>query len=84
MYDQIKTVLSHCINVVVGIVLLLLCTAYLVVTSAIVTRVVNELRLDTYLTWDTGFGIVTLVLLLVWAPLWLLRSRPPVRYSGKL
>jgi hypothetical protein len=38
------------------------------------TEVINDLRLDTYITLETGFGIVMLVLFLGWGPVWLMRS----------
>jgi hypothetical protein len=58
---------------------------YVGVSSFIMTRVINDLRLDTYVGIDTGMGIIMLILLLVWGPLVLLRvSSVPPRYTGKL
>ena len=45
-----------------------------IINSLIMTRVINDLRLDTYITFDTGMGIVMLILLLGWAPVWLWKS----------
>jgi hypothetical protein len=74
MYERIKAFLHHCINVVVAIVLVALLGSYIIINSVILTRVINDLRLDTYVTLDTGFGIVILILLLGWGPVWLSRS----------
>jgi hypothetical protein len=48
--------------------------AYLMINSVIATQVINDLRLDTYVSYETGFGVVVLVLLLGWGPVWLMRS----------
>ena len=85
MYERMKVFLHHCINVVVAVILVATLGAYLVITSVIATRVINDLRLDTYVGVDTGFGIVMLILLLGWAPVWLVRSLSGRhRYVGKL
>jgi len=75
----------HCINVILAIILLAACLTYVAINSILMTSVINTLRLDTYITVDTGFSIVMLVLLLVWAPVWLIRSmRSAARYTGRL
>ncbi len=85
MYDRLKNFLLLGINVFVGLILLLCCGGYVLITSVIMTRVINDLRLDTYVTWDTGFGVVILILLLGWGPVWLFRAiRPSSRYTGRL
>jgi hypothetical protein len=70
MYERIKSLLSHCINIVAAVVLLGACLSYV----AIMTHVINSWRLDTYVTLDTGLGIVLLVLLLGWGPVWIARA----------
>ena len=59
---------------VLAMILVGACGAYVIISSLIMTRVINDLRLDTYVTFDTGMGIVMLVLLLGWGPLWINRS----------
>tara|TARA_R110002020_G_scaffold84463_1_gene209198 strand:- start:90 stop:284 length:195 start_codon:yes stop_codon:yes gene_type:complete len=58
----------------VAMVLVAAMLAYLMINSVIATQVINDLRLDTYVTYETGFGVVLLVLLLGWGPVWLMRS----------
>jgi hypothetical protein len=85
MYERMKAFLYHCINVVVAIILLGACCAYVLINSVIMTRVINDLRLDTYVGVDTGLGVVMLILLLGWAPVWLMRSVDRSRrYVGRL
>ena len=85
MYERMKTFLYHCMNVVLAIILLGACSAYVLINSVIMTRVINDLRLDTYIGVDTGMGVVMLILLLGWGPVWLMRTfERPRRYVGKL
>ena len=74
MYERMKAFLYHCINVVLAMVLIGACGAYVLINSMIMTRVINDLRLDTYVNFDTGMGIVMLILLLGWGPVWINRS----------
>jgi len=69
-----KVLLHQCINLVLAVVLAAAMGAYVVINSIIMTRVLNNLQLDTYVTYDTGFGVVMLILLLGWGPVWLTRS----------
>ena len=86
MYEKMKALLEHFINVLLALVLLGGCGAYLLINSIVMTSVINELRLDTYVSLHTGFGIVILVLLLGWGPVWLTRalSDRGSRYVGRL
>ena len=85
MYERMKAFLHHCINVVLAMVLVGACGAYVLINSMIMTRVINDLRLDTYVTFDTGMGIVMLILLLGWGPVWITRSLSDrSRYVGRL
>ena len=85
MYERMKAFLHHCLNVVVGVILIGACGAYVLISSVIMTRVINDLRLDTYITIDTGLGVVILILLLGWGPVWLMRSMSDRgRYVGRL
>ncbi len=74
MYERMRGFLHHCINVVIAIILAVALGVYLIINSVIMTRVINDLQLDTYVSVDTGFGVVMLILLLGWGPVWLTRS----------
>ncbi len=74
MYERMKAFLYHCINVVLTVVLIAAMGAYVVINSVLMTRVINDLQLDTYVGIDTGLGLVMLILLLGWGPVWLMRS----------
>ena len=85
MYERVKAFVYHCINVVVAIFLVGVLGTYVIINSIIMTNVINNLQLDTYVSLDTGLGVVMLILLLGWAPVWLMRSmRPTARYTGRL
>ena len=85
MYDRMKAFLYHCINVVLAMILIGACGAYVIINSMIMTRVINDLRLDTYVNFDTGMGIVMLILLLGWGPVWISRSlNARSHYVGRL
>jgi len=74
MYERIKAFIQHCIHLVVALVLVAALGGYVLINSIIMTRVINDLQLDTYVSMDTGFGVVMLILLLGWGPVWLNRS----------
>lgn len=84
MYDRMKRFLLGCIDVLMLLLMLSALGVYVVINSVIMTSVVNDLRLDAYITYDTGFGIVMLIFLLGWAPVWLYKSVTRSRYSGRL
>jgi len=74
MWNRAKKLLMHGLNVLLASILILGCVAYVGINSILITEVINDLRLDTYITLQTGFGIVMLVLFLGWGPVWLMRS----------
>jgi len=74
MYERMKRFLMRCVDVLMVLVLLGAMGAYVVINSVIVTSVLNDLRLDTYVTYETGLGVVMIILLLGWGPVWLSRS----------
>ena len=74
MYQRMKAFLRGCIDLVLALVLVGAMLAYLMINSVLATQLINDLRLDTYVTYETGFGVVLLVLLLGWGPVWLMRS----------
>ena len=74
MYERMKALLRRCVDLVVAMTLVAAMLAYLMINSVIATHVINDLQLDTYVTYETGFGVVMLVLLLGWGPVWLMRT----------
>ena len=74
MYERMKALLRRCVDLIVAMTLVSAMLAYLMINSLIATKVINDLRLDTYVNYETGFGVVMLVLLLGWGPVWLMRS----------
>ena len=78
MLNRVKKMLQQFINGLAILVLFALSVVYLWVNGVIMTAVLNELRLDTYMGMETGFGIVLLVFFLVWVPAYFL-----VRYHRR-
>ena len=74
MLDRIKNLLQHFINGVVVLTLFMLGCFYVGVNGALLTSIINDLRLDTYIDIDTGCAIVLVILLLGWAPVWAARA----------
>ncbi len=61
-------------EVVAALTVFLALVAYVGMTAITLTFVINDLRLDTYVSLSTGVEIVMLIFLLVWAPILALRS----------
>jgi purine-cytosine permease-like protein len=74
MWNKAKKLLGQFLNLLLAVILVLACISYVVINSILATEVINDLRLDTYVGLETGLGIVMLVLLLGWGPVWLMRS----------
>jgi len=72
MLNKIKKLLRRCVTVLALLLLFVAGLLYVWVNSVLVTLVVNELRLDTYIGLETGFGIVMLIFFVGWAPAWFL------------
>ena len=76
MYERMKTFLYHFFNVVVALIGIAAFAAYIGITSILVSNVINDLRLDTYVGVETGCGIVLTLFFTVWVPLhFMLRYR---------
>ncbi len=71
MYEMVKRVLKSCLSVIAYLCVIGCCMLYFATSGMVATGIINDLRLDSYVTWDTGLGCVVLVWLLVWCPLWL-------------
>ena len=74
MWSRAKQLLHHSLNILLALILILGCISYVGINAVLMTEVINDLRLDTYVGLETGFGITLLVLLLGWGPVWLMRS----------
>lgn len=74
MWNKIRRWTEHFINVLILIVVGMVAGIYVGINSILMTSVINQLRLDTYLDVQTGFGIIMLVFLLGWTPYWLTKS----------
>jgi len=72
MYERMKTFLHYCIDMVLVAAIFAITCLYGGISGFLMTRVINDLRLDTYITFDTGMGIVMLIFLLGWGPAWLI------------
>jgi|7_EtaG_2_1085326.scaffolds.fasta_scaffold02619_5 hypothetical protein len=75
MWNKIKVILNRSLDFVAGILLVLAGVLYMFVTGCTISLVLNDLRLDTYVDFTTGMGIVLATYLLVWVPLVMLRAR---------
>ena len=74
MLKKVKKFLSGCLEVIAALTVFLALVAYVGMTAITLTFVINDLRLDTYVSLGTGVEIVMLIFLLVWAPVLALRS----------
>ena len=74
MYERMKAFLHQCINMVVALILVGEVMAYFIINSVIMSSVINDLRLDTYVGYDTGFSVVVLIFLLGWVPFYVSRQ----------
>jgi uncharacterized membrane protein len=70
MNERLAAAARHMVNLLVACTILICIGIYFMVSSVITVAVINDLRLDTYLDVETGFGIVMLVYLLGWVPHW--------------
>jgi hypothetical protein len=68
MYDRMKTFIKGASSIVALAALCLIICGYLATVSLLVTKVINDLRLDTYVETSTGCSIVIIVVALVWMP----------------
>jgi len=75
MYDRMKSFLIRMLNVVVSLLLFSLAAIYALIGGFLTTNVINALRLDSYIGVETGIGMVLLLIMLGYIPLyWVIRS----------
>jgi len=75
MYDRMKNFLIRMLNVVASLLLFSLAAIYALIGGFLTTNVINALRLDSYIGVETGIGMVLLLIMLGYIPLyWVIRS----------
>ena len=74
MYDRIKRLLMRSIHFIIAAFTGVLLVLYGCVNGAILTRVINDFRLDTYLGVETGLSIILLLVMVVYIPIWFMIS----------
>jgi len=58
------------LHLVVAVLITVLMGIYAGINALMITRVLNDWRLDTYMGVDTGFHILLLLVMLVYMPAW--------------
>ena len=79
MWTKAKEILNHFLNLVLAAFLVGLVALYVCLNGIIMAAVINDLRLDTYVNFQTGMGVVMLIILLGWGPLIMIRNWRPRR-----
>ena len=74
MWNKLRRLLDKFVHLLMAIILVAAMGTYVFINSVLVMNIINELRLDTYVSLETGFGIVMVILLLGWGPVWLARQ----------
>ena len=72
MYERMKRMLHSMLNVLAAALIFMLMAVYATVNGVLVTRIMNDLRLDTYLASDTGVAIVLALVMMVYLPIYVL------------
>ena len=74
MYDRMKNLLLRMLSLVVSLLVIAVLGIYGTIAGVLTTAIVNDIRLDTYLGFDTGVAFVLLLVMLVYTPAyWLIR-----------
>ena len=74
MWNKLRRLLDKFVHLLMAIILVAAMGTYVFINSVFLLNIINELRLDTYVSLETGFGIVMVILLLGWGPVWLARQ----------
>ncbi len=72
MYERMKRMLHSMLNVLAAALIFVLMAVYATVNGVLVTMIMNDLRLDTYLASDTGVAIVLALVMMVYLPIYVL------------
>ncbi len=68
MYDRMKRLLYSMLNVLASALILMVVTIYATINGFLITTIMNDLRLDTYLGLDTGLAITLAIVMMVYVP----------------
>jgi len=68
MYDRMKRLLYSMLNVLATALILMVAGIYATINGFLITTIMNDLRLDTYLGLDTGLAITLAVVMMVYVP----------------
>tara|TARA_A100000172_G_scaffold65556_2_gene45082 strand:- start:8 stop:235 length:228 start_codon:yes stop_codon:yes gene_type:complete len=63
-----KRLLYRMLNVLASILILAVAAVYATINGFLITTIMNDLRLDTYLGLDTGLAITLAVVMMVYIP----------------
>jgi hypothetical protein len=74
MYDRMKRLLLSGVHLVVTGLLAVTGMLYGCISGVLLTRVINDFRLDTYLGAETGLSIILLLVMVVYIPIWFMIS----------
>ena len=74
MYDRMKRLLLSGVHLVVTGLLAMTGMLYGCISGVMLTRVINDFRLDTYLGAETGLSIILLLVMVVYIPIWFMIS----------
>lgn len=72
MYDRMKRLLLNGLHLIAAALLGLTGMLYGCIGGVLLTRIINDLRLDTYLGVETGLSIILLLVMVVYVPIWLM------------
>lgn len=68
MYDRMKRLLYSMLNVLASMLIITVAAVYATINGFLITTIMNDLRLDTYLGLDTGIAITLAVVMMVYIP----------------
>ena len=75
MYDRMKRFLLRILNLVASLLIVIVAGIYAAIGGILTTVVINDLRLDSYIGFETGVSMVLLLIMLGYIPLyWVIRS----------
>ena len=75
MYDRMKSLLLRMLNLIASLLIVAVAGVYAAIGGILTTVVINDLRLDAYIGFETGMAMVLLLVMLGYIPLyWLVRA----------
>jgi len=70
MYERMKRLLMSGLHLVAAMLMTVVIGIYAGINAVMITRVLNDWRLDTYMGVETGLNILLLLVMLVYIPAW--------------